>query len=173
MNSALKGAVYTVWIFICICMSLRVFLVAKKMKLLTKGGIRCISQVFPWHFYFMREHSLVELTEHDDSAANIIVHSMYTYMYCCIHSTYWCVPIMNGRRSGIREKSRKQALDSAWSMEMCRLTRDGTAEPVSRDQILRHERGQGIIYFPYSSTRIYVLCTMNAAVHMYCLTFVL
>ena len=79
-----KGAVYTVWI---ICMPLRVFLFAKKMKFLTKGGIHCISQVFPWHFYFMREHSLVELTEHDDSAANIIVHSMYTYMYCCIHST--------------------------------------------------------------------------------------
>ena len=57
-------------------MSLRVFLFAKKMKFLTKGGIHCISQVFPWHFYFMREHSLVELTEHDDSAANIIVHSM-------------------------------------------------------------------------------------------------
>ena len=74
--------------FICICMSLRVFLFAKKMKFLTKGGIHCISQVFPWHFYFMREHSLVGLTEHDDSAANIIVHSMYTYMYCCIHSTY-------------------------------------------------------------------------------------
>ena len=82
-----KGAVYTVWIFICICMSLRVFLFAKKMKFLTKGGIHCISQVFPWHFCFMREHSLVELTEHDDSAANIMVHSMYTYMYCCIHST--------------------------------------------------------------------------------------
>ena len=72
----LKGAVYTVWIFICIFMSLRVFLFAKKMKFLTKGGIHCISQVFPWHFYFMREHSLVELTEHDDSAANIIVHSV-------------------------------------------------------------------------------------------------
>ena len=28
------------------------------------------------------------------------------------------------------------------SMEMSRLTRDGTAEPVSRDQILRRERGQ-------------------------------
>ena len=27
------------------------------------------------------------------------------------------------------------------SMEMIRLTRDGTAEPVSRDQIPRHERG--------------------------------
>ena len=26
--------------------------------------------------------------------------------------------------------------------KMSRLTRDGTAEPVSRDQILRHERGQ-------------------------------
>ena len=33
------------------------------------------------------------------------------------------------------------------SMEMSRLTRDGTAEPVSRDQILRHERGQGIFIF--------------------------
>ena len=73
LEEPLKGAVYTVWIFICIFMSLRVFLFAKKMKLLTKGGIHCISQVFPWHFYFMREHSLVELTEHDDSAANIHV----------------------------------------------------------------------------------------------------
>ena len=72
----LKGAVYTVWIFICIRMSLRVFLFAKKVKFLTKGGFHCISQVFPWHFYLMREHSLVALTEHDDSAANIIVHSM-------------------------------------------------------------------------------------------------
>ena len=32
------------------------------------------------------------------------------------------------------------------SMEMSRLTRDGTAEPVSRDQILRHARGQGNIF---------------------------
>ena len=41
-------------------------------------------QVFPWH-------SLVELTEHDDSAVDIILHSMYVelyiYMHCCIHST--------------------------------------------------------------------------------------
>ena len=34
---------------------------------------------------------------------------------------------------------------------MSRLTRDGTAEPVSRDQILRHERGQGNIHFPCSA----------------------
>ena len=31
------------------------------------------------------------------------------------------------------------------SMEMSRLTRDGTAKTVSRDQILRRERGQGNI----------------------------
>ena len=32
-----------------------------------------------------------------------------------------------------------------------RLTRDGTAEPVSRDQILRHARGQGNIHSPCSA----------------------
>ena len=34
---------------------------------------------------------------------------------------------------------------------MSRLTRDETAEPVSRDQILRHVRGQGNIHFPCSA----------------------
>ena len=34
---------------------------------------------------------------------------------------------------------------------MSRLTRDGTAHLVSRDQILRRERRQGNIHFPYSS----------------------
>ena len=34
---------------------------------------------------------------------------------------------------------------------MSKLTRDGTAEPVSRDQILRHARGQGNVYFPCSA----------------------
>ena len=36
-------------------------------------------------------------------------------------------------------------------MEVSRLTRDGTAEPVSRKQILRHVRGQGIIHFRCSA----------------------
>ena len=58
---------------------------------------------------------------------------------------------MNGHRRGTREESRKQALDSAWSMEMSKLTRDGTAEPVSRDQILRRVRGQRIVQFPCSA----------------------
>ena len=34
---------------------------------------------------------------------------------------------------------------------MNRLTRDGTAEPVLRDQILRRERGQGNVNFPCSA----------------------
>ena len=38
------------------------------------------------------------------------------------------------------------------SIKMSRLTRDGTAEPVSRDQILRRERGQGNIHFPVPLT---------------------
>ena len=37
------------------------------------------------------------------------------------------------------------------SMEMSRLTRDETAEPVSRDQILRREREQGNIIFSCSA----------------------
>ena len=36
-------------------------------------------------------------------------------------------------------------------MEMSRLARDGTAEPVSRDQTLSHARGQGNINFPCSA----------------------
>ena len=34
---------------------------------------------------------------------------------------------------------------------MSRLTRDGTAEPVSRDQILRREQGHGGIHFSCSA----------------------
>ena len=37
---------------------------------------------------------------------------------------------------------------------MSRLTRDGTAEPVSRDQILRHARGQGNFISPVQLTTI-------------------
>ena len=36
-------------------------------------------------------------------------------------------------------------------MEMSRLTGDGATEPVSRDQIPRHERGQGKIHVPCSA----------------------
>ena len=41
------------------------------------------------------------------------------------------------------------------SIEMSRLTRDETAEPVSRDQILRHERGRGNnIHFSCSADHV-------------------
>ena len=39
-------------------------------------------------------------------------------------------------------------------MELSRLTRDETAEPVSRDQIVRRERGQGNIHFPCSAGHV-------------------
>ena len=34
---------------------------------------------------------------------------------------------------------------------MSRLPRDGTTEPVSRDQIIRYARGQGNVHFPCSA----------------------
>ena len=50
--------------------------VFKKDEILDEGRDSLYFQVFPWHFYFMRGNSLVELTEHDDSAADIILLSM-------------------------------------------------------------------------------------------------
>ena len=40
------------------------------------------------------------------------------------------------------------------SLEMSRLTRDGTAETVSRDKILGRERGQGKVHFPCSAGHV-------------------
>ena len=37
---------------------------------------------------------------------------------------------------------------------MSGLTRGGTAEPVSRDQMFRRERGQGKLYFPCSDDHV-------------------
>ena len=42
--------------------------------------------------------------------------------------------------------------DSALALRMSRLMRDRTAEPVSRDQIIRRERGQGNKIFPVKLT---------------------
>ena len=50
--------------------------VRKKDEIFYEGRDPLHFQVFPWHFYFMRGPSLVELTEHDDSAADIILRSM-------------------------------------------------------------------------------------------------
>ena len=40
------------------------------------------------------------------------------------------------------------------NMEMGKLTRDWTTEPVSLDQILKHERGQGNIHFYCSADHV-------------------
>ena len=37
-------------------------------------------QVLPGHFYFARGHSLVELTEQDSSAVDIMAHGVYIYV---------------------------------------------------------------------------------------------
>ena len=61
---------------------------------------------------------------------------------------------------------------------MSRLTRDGTAEPVSRDQILRHARGQGNINFscsadhkqdwqPYPVDPCSAICDDHTYIHTY------
>ena len=63
---------------------------------------------------------------------------------------------------------------------MSRLTPHGTAEPVSRDQILRHARGQGNIHFPYSADHeqdwqpypvdpYSVICDDHTCIHSYIL----
>ena len=54
-------------------MFLELFLFAKKMKFFTKGGIHCISRSSLGPFFFMRGHSLVELIENNNSAADIIL----------------------------------------------------------------------------------------------------
>ena len=59
----------------------------------------------------------------------------------------WTPPRNSG---GIPEVSTRFSL----SMEMSRPTRDGTAEPVSRDQILRGERGQENVHFSCSADHV-------------------
>ena len=59
------------------------FLFAQKMKFLTKGGIHCISRSSLGTFCSLRGHLLVELAEHDDSAANINVHTTVVCVHLC------------------------------------------------------------------------------------------
>ena len=50
------------------------------------------------------------------------------------------------------------------SVKITRLTRDGSAEPVSRDQILRCERVQGNIHFPFSADHNLTRVTLTLAI---------
>ena len=66
--------------------------------------------------------------------------------------TRWRVAVLNKQMDAAAERGRnpvrKKSTRFSLSIEMSRLTRDGTAEPVSRDQILRRKRGQGSLHFP-------------------------
>ena len=53
-------------------------------------------------------------------------------------------------KAGGKRGAREYAPHSAWAWRMSGLTRDGTAESVSRDQILRRERGQGFFFSLFS-----------------------
>ena len=55
------------------------------------------------------------------------------------------------------------------SIENEQATRDGTAEPVSRDQILRHERGQGNAHFLCSADheQVWQPCPVDAYFAIY------
>ena len=60
--------------------------------------------------------------------------------------------IINGRRRGTREESRKHQIQPEYGDEQADAGRD--FRTVSRDQILRHERGQGNIYFSCSADHV-------------------
>ena len=66
--------------------------------------------------------------------------------------TRWRMAVLNKQMDAAAERGRnpvrKKNTKFSLSMAMSRLTRDGAAEPVSRDQILRRERGQGNFRFP-------------------------
>ena len=48
---------------------------------------------------------------------------------------------------------------------MNRLERDGTAEPVSRDQVLRHARDQGNVHFPCSADHEQRIGNLTRSIH--------
>ena len=90
------------------------------------------------------EKSPIAITpRYPDDRRGLRVHATTVYMYVCIVITY--------SRVQINRKVANPVHRFSLSMEMSRLTRDGTAEPVSRDQILRYARGQGNIHFPCSA----------------------
>ena len=68
--------------------------------------------------------------------------------------TRWRMAVLNKYMDAAAELGRNPVSKhqiQGLSTEMSRLTRDGTAEPVSRDQILRRRRGQRYINFPSSA----------------------
>ena len=64
--------------------------------------------------------------------------------------TRWRMAVSYGRRRGTREESRKHQIQPEYGDEQTDAGRDGFSA-ASRDQILRHARGQGNVHFPCSA----------------------
>ena len=74
------------------------------------------------------------------------IYSIATSIRCCKGGFLYEIPYI---REGDGNISTAPNLAQVWRMS--RLTRNGTAEPVSRDRILKRERGQGKKHFPCSA----------------------
>ena len=66
--------------------------------------------------------------------------------------TRWRMVVLNKQMDAAAELARNPVSKTrcSLSMEMGRLTRGGTADPVSRDQILRRKHEQGNIQYSFS-----------------------
>ena len=69
---------------------------------------------------------------------------MHRFVLCVPRGTRERMLLFEGERLTLQHTYVRIVL----RMEMGKLMRDGTVEPVSRDQFLRRERGQGNIHFP-------------------------
>ena len=61
--------------------------VRKKHEVLDQGRDSLYFQVFPWHFYFVRGHSFVELTGHDTVLISWYIVCTYTAAFL-VHHVY-------------------------------------------------------------------------------------
>ena len=72
--------------------------------------------------------------------------------------TQWRLAVLNIIMDTAAEIGRnpvcKHHIQPEYGDEQVEAGRDGTPEPISRDQILRRERGQGNIHFPCSADHV-------------------
>ena len=96
--------------------------------------------------------------------------------------TRWHMAVLNKKMDAAAELGRnpvsKHQIQPEYGTEQSRLTRDGTAEPISRDQILRRERGQANRYgktahinLQHRNKCFHLLCAREDPKKMLCLRF--
>ena len=87
------GSYHTQYGFLSVFAVSEGVLVCKKHEIFYLGRDSLYFQIFPWHFNFVRGHSLVELTEHDNSADDIMVHSICIYTAAFLAGTKQVAPV--------------------------------------------------------------------------------